>query len=158
MQPLHAVQGESLLRRRALAIIIPLLVAAALESPANADDAGFVVIVSLDVPGAGIPRDVLSSIFLSESPRWGDGRPVDPVDQSLRSAVRATFTERVHRKPVEGIESLWHRKIMGGVRPPKVKPSDAEVIAYVSEKKGAIGYVAASAPLPDTVKAVTIVD
>jgi ABC-type phosphate transport system substrate-binding protein len=154
----HAVQGESVLCRRAFALILPLLAAVAFGTPSIAEDPGFVVVVSLDVPGTQIPRDVLSSIFLGESPRWGDGRPVHPVDQSLRSAVRRTFSERVHRKPLEGIEALWHRKLIAGVRPPKVKPSDAEVIAFVSEKKGAIGYVTPSVPLPDTVKVVTIAD
>jgi ABC-type phosphate transport system substrate-binding protein len=139
-------------------MILLLVAAGPRGGAATAGDPSFVVIVSFDVEGTQIPRDVLSSIFLREAPRWGDGRPIRAVDQSLRSTVRARFTERIHRKSLEGIQALWHRKLVSGVRPPKVKPSDAEVVAYVAENEGAIGYVAADARLPATVRVVTILD
>jgi ABC-type phosphate transport system substrate-binding protein len=81
-----------------------------------------------------------------------------PVDQSLRSPVRATFSEYVLNEPLEGIHALWRRKINEGVRPPKVRSSDEEVIAFVAETKGSIGYVSLSTPLPPTVKALVLVD
>jgi ABC-type phosphate transport system substrate-binding protein len=140
------------------AFTLLVLVTVAGESPATAADPSFQVIVHPEVEGSQIPRTVLSSIFLKEAARWGDGRPVAPVDQSLRSPVRATFSEYVLNKPVDGIPALWHRKMIQGVTPPIVKSSDEEVIAYVAKTKGSIGYVSLSARLPTTVRAVSIVD
>jgi ABC-type phosphate transport system substrate-binding protein len=139
-------------------VAVLLLVTVAGESPGAAADPTFRVIVHPEVEGARIPRTVLSSIFLREADRWGNGRAVAPVDQSLRSPVRAAFTEYVLNKPVDGVPAIWHRKMIRGVRPPPVKSSDEDVIAYVAKTKGSIGYVSLSAPLPETVRTVTIVD
>jgi ABC-type phosphate transport system substrate-binding protein len=139
-------------------VILLLVATGAAESPASAENPGFLVIVNADVEGTAIARATLSSIFLGDAPRWGDGRPIRPVDQSLQSEVRATFTEDVHNRPLEGIKALWHRKLMAGVRPPKVKSTDEEVIAFVAKTGGAIGYVATDTTLPETVRVVTIVD
>ena len=141
----------------ALALSLPAAGVAG-QSPATAEDPGVVIIVSADVQGTQIPRTVLSSIFLAEASRWGDGRPVTPVDQSLRSPVRAAFTDRVLRMPLDGIQSLWHRKLIDGAKPPAVKVSDDEVIAFVARTEGAIGYVTPEAALPETVKVIGILD
>jgi ABC-type phosphate transport system substrate-binding protein len=134
------------------------LVAPTGESPAAAADPDFRVIVHPEVPGTQIPRGVLSSIYLREALRWGDGLPVSPVDQSMKSPVRATFSNVVLETPVEGVSSLWHRKMIKGISPPPVKSSDEDVIAYVAKTRGGIGYVSAEAVLPSTVKPVSIID
>ncbi len=134
-----------------------LLPTVAGESSGATDEPPFQVIVHAEVEGTQIPRAVLSSIFLKEATRWGNGRTVAPVDQSLRSKVRAAFSEHVLKKPVDGVQALWHRKMIQGVRPPIVKSSDEEVIGYVAETEGSIGYVSLSAPLPPTVRVLTIV-
>jgi ABC-type phosphate transport system substrate-binding protein len=125
---------------------------------AAAADPSFRVIVHPDVSGTQVPRAILSSIFLKDVQRWGDGSPVAPVDQSMASPVRAAFSERVLGRPVEGVQFLWHQKMIKGVAPPPVKSSDADVIAFVAERKGAIGYVTADTPLPSSVKALKVVD
>jgi ABC-type phosphate transport system substrate-binding protein len=139
-----------------LTVLLPVAVAG--QSPDAAADPTFQVIVHPEVEGSQIPRAVLSAIFLKEATRWGNGRAVTPVDQSLRSPVRATFSEHVLQKPVDGIPAFWHRKMAQGVRPPIVKASDEEVIAYVAKTTGSIGYVSLSATLPETVRAVIILD
>jgi ABC-type phosphate transport system substrate-binding protein len=42
--------------------------------------------------------------------------------------------------------------------PPPVKTSDEEIVSFVASTPGAIGYVSASTPLPDSVREVTVVD
>ena len=138
--------------------ILFLVAAGAAESPASAENPGFLVIVNADVEGTAMARATLSSIFLGDAPRWDNGRPIRPVDQSLQSEVRATFTEDIHQKPLDGIKALWHRKLMAGVRPPKVKSTDEEVIAFVAKTGGSIGYVATDTALPATVRVITVID
>ncbi len=146
--------------RRTLYTVLALiaLLAPAGRSPAAAADPDFRVIIHPEVKGTRIPRGVLSSIFLKEAPRWGDGLRVAPVDQSMKSEVRASFSQVVLGTPHEGVTSLWHQKMLHGIMPPPVKSSDDDVIAYVAKTKGAIGYVSATAALPTTVKLVDIID
>ena len=123
-----------------------------------ASERTFQVIVHQDVQGTQIPRADLSAIFLKDALRWGDGRRVEPVDQSLRSPVRKDFSEAVLHKSVDGIQLLWSRKVTRGVMPPAVKSTDEEVIAHVAETEGAIGYVSAGLPLPPTVKVLDVIE
>jgi ABC-type phosphate transport system substrate-binding protein len=131
---------------------------AAGAAPVVSAEARFRVIVHPQVKGSQIPRAALSSIFLKQAPRWGDGSEVRPVDQSVRSSVRRAFCGEVHQQGIAEVQYYWQRKMARGVMPPPVKTSDQEIVAFVASTPGAIGYVSAEAPLPASVKAVDIVD
>jgi len=131
-----------------------ILVATAHSAPAA--DAGVRVIVNPQVKGTQVPRAVLASIFLKEASRWGDGSPVVPVDQSVRSEVRRTFSSRILDRPLLDVQVYWQRKMTTGLVPPPVKTSDDEVIAFVSSTPGAIGYVSAEATVPPSVKTIVV--
>jgi ABC-type phosphate transport system substrate-binding protein len=146
-------------RRMSIAVLATLALAALGGSlPVVGADQTFKVIVHPDVQGNQIPREVLSSIFLRDVLRWGDGHAVRPVDQSMRSPVRELFTQQVLAKRVEGMAYFWAEKIQKGITPPPVKSSDADVIQYVASTEGAIGYVSASTPVPASVKALQVID
>jgi len=147
------------LRRTPLAVLFALaLTALIVQIPAAGADQTFKVIVHPDVEGGQIPRDVLSSIFLRDALRWGNGNPVQPVDQSMRAPVRAAFTEQVLSRPFHSMGLVWAQKIKKGITPPPVKSTDADVIAYVASTKGAIGYVSVGAEVPATVKTLVVID
>jgi ABC-type phosphate transport system substrate-binding protein len=140
---------------------IPLLVAAVLlagAAPVVTADASFRVIVHPQVKGNQIPRAALTSIFLKQVSRWGDGSPVLPVDQSVRSPVRAAFSSNVLQQGLVQVQVYWQRRMAAGVTPPPVKPSDEEIVSFVASTPGAIGYVSATTPVPDSVRAVAVVD
>ena len=120
--------------------------------------AAFRVIVHPQVKGNEVPRAVLSAIFLKQALKWGDGRPVVPVDQSTQSAVRRAFSNDVLGQGIVEVQVYWQRKITAGLVPPPVKTSDEEVVAFVASTPGAIGYISSSTPLPDGVREVTVVD
>ena len=121
-------------------------------------DAVYRVIVHPQVKGNQIPRAALTSIFLKQAPRWGDGRPVLPVDQSVRSPVRQKFSGDVLQQGIVQVQVYWQRKMAAGVTPPPVKTTDEEIVSFVASTPGAIGYVSASTPLPDSVREVAVVD
>ena len=154
---LEAVEGESVLRSVvSLGVFVLITAAVSPPSPALSAEIEFRIIVHPDVSGTHLPREDLSAIFLRDEDRWSDGQPVRPVDQSLRSPVRAAFTEEVLARQIDGIEAFWARKIGQGITPPMVKPSDEDVIAYVSETRGAIGYVSVETSVPSTVRILSI--
>lgn len=118
----------------------------------------FRVIVNHQVKGSQISRGALSSIFLKRAPKWGDGSAIVPVDQSVRSDVRKTFSGDVLSQGIVEVQLYWQRRMSVGIVPPPVKPTDDEVVAFVASTPGAIGYVSVAAVLPDTVRPIELTD
>jgi ABC-type phosphate transport system substrate-binding protein len=142
--------------RRALLSVLALAVLAAGALPVVSADASFRVIVHPQVKGSQIPRSALTAIFLKQAPRWGDGTVVLPVDQSVRSLVRKSFSGDVLQQGIVEVQVYWQRKMSVGVVPPPVKTTDEEIVSFVASTPGAIGYVSAATALPDSVKAIEI--
>ena len=151
----------SALRRAHLPVLVSVLAAAVLAvgaAPVASADATFRVIVHPQVKGSQIPRAALTSIFLKQAPKWGDGSAVLPVDQSVRSPVRRAFSSDVLQQGLVEVQIYWQRKMASGVTPPPVKTSDEEIVSFVASTPGAIGYVSSSTPLPDSVREVAVVN
>jgi ABC-type phosphate transport system substrate-binding protein len=145
---------------RRLFAILPVLFILATPAPAafGADASGVRVIVNPQVRGNQMTRTALTQIFLKQAARWGDGSPAQPVDQSVKSSVRTAFSTRLLGQPVIEVQIYWQRRMAQGTMPPPVRTTDEDVVSYVSQTPGAIGYVSSSVSLPDTVKAVDISD
>jgi len=107
----------------------------------GAELAGCKVIVNGTVDGSAVPRDLLADIFLKKVGRWGDGRPIVAVDQSLNSDVRRQFMRDVLGRNSYEMVNYWLKQINKGTRPPNVMESDIDVLEYVAGTPGAIGYV-----------------
>jgi len=139
------------------ALATALVIGGAVPSPA-ADD--FVVIVNPSVVGVNVRRADLAAVFLRKALRWGGGATAVPVDQSGTSAVRKAFSDSVLGMPVATALQYWQKQMFGmnPLRPPAVKGSDAEVIAFVEKTEGAVGYVSRAATLPPGVKAIAVID
>lgn len=114
------------------------------------------VVANLQVKGSQISRAALTQIFLKQAPRYADGVLAQPVDQSVKSPVRTAFSSRILGQPVIEVQVYWHRKMSQGVTPPPVRASDDEVLVYVAQTPGAIGYVSGAATVPDTVKVIEV--
>lgn len=142
---------------RVLAVLV-VLVPGAVSASTAADE--FVVIVHPSVVGSNIKRSDLAAVFLKKAPRWGGGALAVPVDQSGASAVRKAFSEAVIQQPVTQVVQYWQKLMFTSspLRPPSVKGSDADVIAFVAKTSGAVGYVPAGIPLPPGVKPLALID
>jgi hypothetical protein len=134
-----------------LSLLVAGSLSLALPGPAASSEVAFKIIVNPKVGGRAITRDTLAQIYLGRAQRWGDGRPIVPVDQSGASAVRAAFSVAVLGMPVPAVVQHWLRVVATGTRPPVTRQSDADVIAFVAAESGGVGYVSAAAPLPETV-------
>lgn len=140
---------------------LPLAIALmpVLGAAAAADE--FVVIVHPSVTGASIKRADLAAVFLKKALRWGSGGGLAvPVDQSGTSPVRKAFSEKVVGLPVQQVVQYWQKLMFSASaqRPPFVKASDADVIAFVAKTAGSVGYVSAGAALPPDVRTLTLID
>ena len=145
------------MRRGLTAALVASALGVAGFVPVAGAESSYRVIVHSQVKGSQIPRATLSSIFLKQAPRWGDGQLVQPVDQSMRSRIRQSFVADVLQQPLVEVQIFWSRKMATGVTPPPVKQTDQDVVAFVAATPGAIGYVSTSLPLPEGVREIAIV-
>jgi ABC-type phosphate transport system substrate-binding protein len=143
------------LGRAARAFILALAVAG-FAVPAPAAEPAFKVIVNASVQGTRIQRETLKDIFLRKTVRWGDGSPTQPVDLGLTSPVRLAFIDHVLGLTAVAVQQYWVSQITKGVQPPPVKKTEQEVVAFVAAQPGAIGYVSAAAPTPESVRVLEI--
>ena len=124
----------------------------------QASEADVKVVTNASTGGVQIKREALRVAFLGTSARWADGQPVLAVDQSVRSSVRARFSESLLSQSVIAVQAHWMSQISSGKgRPPLTKASDAEVIAYVQATPGAIGYVAGDTSIEPGVKVLQVI-
>jgi ABC-type phosphate transport system substrate-binding protein len=125
-----------------------LLGVALLALPCLGSAGDFVLVVNPSVKVASVPRSQVARFFLRQATAWADGEHVKPVDQVRTAAARQGFTRDVLRRSLAEVESFWTQAIFSGrAVPPPQKKNDDEVLSYVRETPGAIGYVDASASL-----------
>lgn len=93
-----------------------------------------------------LSRLKVGEMFLKKATRWPEGVPVMPVEPSARTPTRQRFTLEIYGKQVIAISAYWQQMIFSGrAIPPPEKSSDVDVVAYVRDTPGAIGYVWAGA-------------
>jgi ABC-type phosphate transport system substrate-binding protein len=138
------------------AIAFVLLLA---SSAVWAQEATYKIVLNASNPTSSIKKDVLAQLFLSRKVSWAHGPAGDAVDQSMTSPIREAFSREILGMPLLAVQNHWRKRMLEVKEfPPLVKGTDAEVIAYVAKTAGGVGYVAASADLPPTVKTVKVAD
>jgi ABC-type phosphate transport system substrate-binding protein len=151
-------------KRLAAAVAFASLAAALATRPpaAVAAAAGFKVIAHPSLPGQKVKRSDLAAVYMRKVGRWGDGRSALPVDQPASADVRKRFSEEILGLNVVLASQYWLKQMTAGGSgrrlPPVVKSTDAEVVAYVKDNPGAVGYVSPDFPLGDDVKLVEILE
>lgn len=144
-----------------LTLFLPVFVLLALVSASDAQDAdpGFKIVINAANPTTEIEAKDVSKMFKKTLVRWEDWtvgnekERVLPIDQTLDSAAREAFSEAVHGKSPSAIVSYWNRMIFSGTEaPPDQVGSDRQVLEFVRDHSGAIGYVSGHAELGEGVK------
>jgi hypothetical protein len=126
----------------AIACLFSLLLASASIA------ADFKVIVNPKNPIHVMSAADVSAMLMKKTTKWPDGTQVQPVDQVEAAAARISFSRDVLHKEPAAVKGYWRQQIFGGYDVPPVElKNDAEVIKFVREHLGAIGYVSDQAPL-----------
>jgi ABC-type phosphate transport system substrate-binding protein len=106
----------------------------------------FKLIANPSVSAGTVAADHVSQIFLKKTDKWPDGSGAVPVDQKVGSSVREAFSQAVHQRSAAAVDAYWQKRIFSGRGlPPLTKGSDAEVVAFVRDTPGAVGYVSSGA-------------
>jgi ABC-type phosphate transport system substrate-binding protein len=121
---------------------------AALLLPALAAAEGFVVVVHPQSPATSLSRKEVARLFLRQATTWPGGAQARPVDQPRTAPVREAFSQAILDRSAAQVDAYWTQAVFSGrAVPPPERRSDAEVLAYVRETPGSIGYVSPDAPL-----------
>ena len=124
-----------------------------------AEPADFKVVVNSANTMTEIDVGNLSRIYLKETASWPDGSEAFPVDMAPDTEARKEFSKAVHGRNVAAIKSYWQRQIFSGKgTPPMEFSSEEDLLFFVSEMPGAIGYVSDSTPLTSGVKELRVRD
>ena len=109
----------------------------------------FKIIVNKSNSTSTLTKKEVSKLFLKKTTRWKElDIKVNPVDLTDDSAVRIKFSNEILGKKVGAVKAYWQKLIFSGRKvPPPEKKSDSDVLKYVQDNPGAIGYVSASAKL-----------
>jgi len=123
--------------------IVSILV---LSSGLLAQAGQYKIVVNKDNPVSSLSQKEISNLFLKKVTKWSNGLTVQPVDLVESSAIRENFSKEIHNRKVSSIKAYWQKQIFSGRKvPPAEKKSNREILTYVQNNPGAVGYVSASA-------------
>lgn len=135
-----------MLRRRLFLVVLGVLAlsASVLAQPPPP----YRVVVNPKNPTASVDRKFVEDAFLKKVSSWPDGETIKPVNLAVGSPTRRAFTTEVLGRSVEEVRRYWQQRIFSGRDvPPLEVASDDDVIKYVLQHEGGIGYVSPSANL-----------
>jgi len=135
--------------RLGLISLLNLVFMLALLAPARSDSGPAYQVIIHPANGTDrLDKRFVADAFLRKRTRWGDDRAILPVDLGQKSSTRSAFSHAVIGRDVASVRRYWAQLMFSGrgVPPPELA-SEGDVIRYVAEHSGAIGYVAPGAAL-----------
>ena len=101
-----------------------------------------VMIVNQDNPQTSITKAQITNIFLGNSTKWNNGQKALPIDQPKSTTPGKAFLAKIVGMSEADYKKIWVEKMLSGqAEPLPVKPSDEEIIKFVKENPGAVGYI-----------------
>jgi ABC-type phosphate transport system substrate-binding protein len=134
--------------RLSLRIIVLLLISfAAITAFAPFQNAGGVVIVHTSNPTGDISASQTKLLYTRKIKRlWSNNKPIKPAAYKGKTALQSGFYAKVLNMTAEEVEQYFkQRQFANSESLPAEVATEAEMIAYVSDNEGAIGFVSAAA-------------
>jgi len=118
-------------------ILLSLLV---LFTPAL--QAAVAVITNLENKEIGLTKNQIAKIYLGKMKHYSNGERIKAVNLSKTYKTYKKFNQAIIKKSDAALNRYWSKlKFTGKGKPPKTLASEREVIQWVANTKGAIGYV-----------------
>ncbi len=120
---------------RNLTFLVLLLVSSAIGWSAE-----IFVLANKEVPDKALERESIERIYLGKKSQWSDGTRIVPV--VLKSgATHTAFVKKFLDRDASQFSTYWKQAVFTGRGlPPKSFETEAELIEFVSNTPGAIGY------------------
>ena len=108
--------------------------------------AGPVIIVNNSVSDS-VDASTAQKIYLGKKSKWDNGASITAVTLS-GGGVHDAFLDQYIKKTSAQFDTYWKQMIFSGKGvPPKSFASEKELIDFVSQTAGAIGYVDSTTPM-----------
>lgn len=115
----------------------------------------FVVIVNKGNPLSSVSTADLKRLYTGKLDNI-DGNSAVPLNLSLDNPAAVSFLNEVVGMGSADYKSFWlAQQIRGGSSAPVVKKNEAEILSYVKENSGAVGYIPKDTA-PEGVKVITV--
>jgi ABC-type phosphate transport system substrate-binding protein len=142
------------LRRWPGLLLIGVIVMMALPSRAQAQ---FLVVVNAANPVTAVSRSQLADMLLGRSTRWSHGVPVAASDLPVTSRVRQAFSKLILGQSAAAVRSFWQQQQFSGRgQAPTQFATDDDVLAYVRQTPGGVGYITMTTPLQPGTRALVV--
>ena len=103
--------------------------------------ADILIVANKSVPAESLEKSELKDIFLGDTIKWQDKSKINIVVQKDGKA-HSEFVKEITRKSASQFRNYWKKMVFTGKgSSPKSFDKSADLLAYVAETKGAIGYV-----------------
>jgi len=124
-------------------------------APAQSGEGEYVIVANKQLQGSSIRTEILRGIYLREILSWANGMGrIIPVDLSTANG----FYQNLFSKNYAQMQAYWlNMKIKRGADLPVSKRDADSVKQFISENKGAIGFLKSS-DLDDRVKVLRIIN
>lgn len=104
--------------------------------------ADIAIITHPGVKEIGLNRAELASIYLGKKKEYSNGESIKAVDLPKESIAHRIFYKVILKKSQKEINRYWSKiKYTGKGKPPKKLTTAKEVVRWVANTEGAIGYV-----------------
>lgn len=105
-------------------------------------NAGVAVITHPGVKEIGLSKTKLAQIYLGKMKNYSNGKTIKAVDLPKNSAAHKKFYKSVVKKSDSAMNRHWSKlKFTGKGKPPKTLDTARDVIKWVANTEGAIGYI-----------------
>jgi ABC-type phosphate transport system substrate-binding protein len=107
-----------------------------------------VLIVNAQSSVNTLTKAEIRDYYFKKRTQWPDGTPVRFVDRASGSELRNHFLSTIIGKSAEDVDLYWiGQKLYSGDSAPLQQSSEALTIQFVSNLKGAIGYISGTTDL-----------
>ncbi|MFH2066124.1 MAG: substrate-binding domain-containing protein [Pseudomonadota bacterium] len=112
------------------------------------------IIANNSVPQESLNKEELQNIFLGKMAKWSDNTSIYFV--TSETDAHEDFLKMYINRSSSQFRNYWRKMVFTGKgQKPKAFKTDEELIQFVSETSGAIGYVGSDAALTN-VKTITV--
>ncbi len=126
---------------RLISISGVMILSILLAPDVNSASEELLIITHRTTPVSHISSRELQDIYSNSKTKWSNNDKILIV-LFLRGDVHEAFVNDLLRTTSRKLNSVWKRVIFTGVgTPPKIVRTESEMLEYVSNTKGAIGYI-----------------
>ncbi len=108
--------------------------------------AEILLISNKSVEQTSITKQNTQLVFLGKSKKWDDGKKIY-IAVLKKGKMHEEFLKEYVKKNPTRFASYWRMIVVSGIGyPPKKFKTEANLVSYVADKEGAIGYISSETP------------